>query len=259
MALVLYSPLFGWPVQAASQAGEMQLTVRDVAEFLSVSERTVYRMIQGGEIPACRVHNQFRFNRTELLEWAMAHHINVSPGMLRNEETGGEGEAPKLSEALRQGGIFYRLESGDKPSALRAMINVLRLPDDVDRELLFRMHLARESLASTGIGEGIAIPHVRNPIILQCPTPQITLCFLETPVDFQAVDGKPVFALFSMITPTIRVHLLLLSRLAYVLKDDRLRAVIRSRAAEESIMAEFARMETPPAPGSAGPAREATP
>ena len=237
----------------------MQLTVRNVAEFLSVSEKTIYRMIQSGEIPAYRVHNQFRFNRTELLEWAMAHHINVSPGMLQNEETAGEGEAPKLSEALRQGGIFYRLDSGDKSTALRAMVNVLRLPDDVDRELLFRMHLARESLASTGIGEGIAIPHVRNPIILQCPTPQITLCFLETPVDFQAIDGNPVFALFSMITPTIRAHLLLLSRLAFALKNEKLREVIRSQAAKERIMAEFMRVEIPPEPVIAGLGKEEAP
>ena len=237
----------------------MQLTVRNVAEFLSVSEKTIYRMIQSGEIPAYRVHNQFRFNRTEVLEWAMAHHINVSPEMLQNEEASGEEEAPRLSEALQQGGIFYRLNSVDKSTALRSMVDLLRLPDDVDRELLFRMHLARESLASTGIGEGIAIPHVRNPVILQCPTPQITLCFLETPVDFQAVDGKPVFALFSMITPTIRVHLLLLSRLAYALKNDRLREVIRSQATRESIMAEFVRVETAAASGISAPGQEGAP
>ncbi len=230
----------------------MQLTVQDVAEFLSVSEKTIYRMIRNGKIPAHRVHNQFRFNRTELLEWAMARHIDVSPGMLRDEDSGGGDEEPTLSEALRQGGIFYRLESGDKPSALRAMVNVLRLPADVDRELLFRMHLARESMASTGIGEGIAIPHVRNPIVLQCPKPQITLCFLEKPIDFQAVDGQPVFALFSMVTPTIRAHLILLSRLAYALKNERLRAVILAQAAGEIIMEEFARLEAPAAAGDAG-------
>lgn len=237
----------------------MQLTVRNVAEFLSVSEKTIYRMIKGGEIPAYRVHNQFRFNRTEVLEWAMAHHINVPPELLHNEEPGSEGEAPKLSQALQQGGIYYRLASPDKSTALRSMVDILRLPEDVDRDLLFRMHLARESLASTGIGDGIAIPHVRNPVILQCPKPQISLCFLETPVDFQAVDGNPVFALFSMITPTIRVHLLLLSRLAFALKNDRLREVVRSQAPREGIMDEFMRLETDAGPVSAEPMKEKAP
>ena len=222
----------------------MQLSVRDVVKFLNVPEKKVYRMIQSGEIPAHKVHDQFRFNRTELFEWAMARHINVSPEMLHNGDAGNGAEAPKLSEALREGGVFYHLDSKDKSTALRSMVNVLRLPDDVDRELLFRMYLARESLASTGIGEGVAIPHVRNPVVLQLPSPQITLCFLETPIDFQAIDGKPVFALFSMVTPTIRIHLMMLSRLAFALKDKIFLEVIKTRATSEEIMAEIARVES---------------
>jgi len=223
---------------------KMQLTVRNVAKFLNVSEQALYRMIERGEIPSTKVHDQFHFNRTELLEWAMARRIHVSPNLLDEEETDGATADPRLSAALRQGGIFYGLPSGDKSIALRAMVSVLRLPADVDKELLFRMHLARETLASTGVGDGIAIPHVRNPVVLQVTVPMVTLCFLKTPVDFGAVDEKPVFALFSLVTPTIRSHLFLLSRLALTLRNHGLLELLRSRASEDLIMAEIERSET---------------
>ena len=48
------------------------------------------------------------------------------------------------------------------------------------------------NLRYTGVGDGIAIPHVRNPIVLHVNKPLITLCFLDTPVDFGALDGLPV-------------------------------------------------------------------
>ena len=68
-------------------------------------------------------------------------------------------------------------------------MEVLRLPDEVDREFLFQVLVAREALEPTAIGDGIAIPHVRNPIVLHVPEPAITLCFLEAAVDFGALTA----------------------------------------------------------------------
>ncbi len=95
--------------------------------------------------------------------------------------------------------------------------------------------LAREASASTAIGDGIALPHVRNPIVLHVPRPMLTLCFLERPIDFGALDGKPVNVLFSMICPTMRSHLQTLSRLSYALHDEAFKgAVMRQAPARKS-------------------------
>ena len=109
---------------------------------------------------------------------------------------------------------------------MRALVEVLPLPEDVDRELLLRLFLAREASASTAIGDGIAIPHVRNPIVLNVKRPMVTLCFLEHPVDFGALDHKPVYILFSLICPTVRSHLQTLSRLSYTLQDQKFKAAL---------------------------------
>src|SRR6185503_7690166 len=160
----------------------MQLNVRDAARLLSISEKTIYRWINQGNLPAYRVNEQYRFNRAELLE----------------EPEEASGRPLGLVEALRTGGIFYRLEGQDRESVLRAIVDNLRLPEEVEREFLFRVLLAREALQSTGVGDGIAFPHVRNPIVLHVPRPTVTPFFLERPVDFKAIDGKPVFALFTL-------------------------------------------------------------
>jgi len=220
----------------------MQLTVREVAKLFNVSEKTIYRWIKDGGIPAYRVNEQYRFHRAELLEWSTANKVGVSPEILQEEESSSAG-IPGLVQALEAGGVVYRLEGSDKQSVLRAVVEAMRLPEEVDRELLLRVLATREALASTGIGEGIAIPHVRNPIVLHVPAATITLCFLERPVDFNALDGQPVHCLFTLVSPTVRAHLHLLSRLAFALRDAGFKDAIRRAALRDEILAELRRVE----------------
>jgi PTS system nitrogen regulatory IIA component len=75
---------------------------------------------------------------------------------------------------------------------------------------------------STGIGGGIAIPHPRDPLVVQVREPVVLACFLERPVDFHAIDEAPVRVLFTLLSPSIRAHLHMLSRLTYALHDPAL-------------------------------------
>jgi PTS system nitrogen regulatory IIA component len=135
----------------------MKLTVRDVSELLDVSEKTVYRWINDRKLPGYRMSGQYRFSRAEVLAWATANKINVSPAALSDVENPNE-VLPTLPDALQAGGIFYRIEGNDVASALRNVVEVVRLPDEVDRAFLLEVLLARENLASTAVGDGIAIP-----------------------------------------------------------------------------------------------------
>lgn len=213
----------------------MQLGVRDVARLLNVSEKSIYRWIQQGQLPAYKVNEQYRFNRAELLEWANAQKINVSAEMFAEPDTAPE-LMPDFADSLEAGGIFYRLEGGAKEAVLRSVVSVMKLPPDMDRELLLRVLLARESMASTGIGDGIAIPHVRNPIVLSVNQPAISLCFLEHPVEFGAIDDKPVHTLFTLISPTVRIHLYLLSRIAHALRNEGFKEAVARQASREEIL-----------------------
>lgn len=218
----------------------MELSVREVARLLGISEEAVYRLADDEGLPAQRVDDQLRVNRAELLEWATARGIAVS-GELFGAET--PVALPTLAEALAAGGVVPDLPGNDKGSVLAALVNAMPLPEGVDRAFLLSVLEAREALGSTGIGDGIAIPHPRNPIVLRVKMPLVTLCFLARPVDFGALDGKPVYALFSLISPTPKLHLHLLSRLAYVLRDGACKAAIAGRADAATILAEIRRVE----------------
>lgn len=228
----------------------MQLSVSDVSRLLGVSGKTVYRWVKEGRLPAYRLGQQLRFNRAELLEWATAQRVPVAPHGFEAVDTGG---APvSLTQALHNGGINYRVGGSDKREALRCAVETLRLPEHVDREVLLAVLLARESLGSTGIGGGIAIPHPRNPIVLQLSQPAVTLCFLERGVDFGAIDAQPVDKLFIITSPTVRAHLHLLSQLAWLLRQSSVRRVLDDQESRERIYEEFADREAEiPAAGGA--------
>lgn len=220
----------------------MQLTVRAVAKLFNVQEKTVYRWIEEDDLPASLIDGHYGFNRGELVEWATSRHISVPDALFKGSDNN-VASLPSLLEALQAGGIFHRIQGTDKASVLRAAVDAMPLPREVDRHLLWQMLFARESLQSTGVGEGIAIPHVRNPMVLHVPRPMITLCFLEPPVDFGALDGKPVYALFSLISPSPRIHLHLLSRLAFALHDPGFKQLIAQGGSQEEILNAARRVE----------------
>lgn len=212
----------------------MNLSVKDAARILSVTEKTIYRWIKQELVPAYRVNGQHRFNQSELLEWATSRRMGISPeAFAEPEETATP--LPSLTDSLEAGGIIYRLDGNSRNEVLDRLVNNLRLSDGVDKNYLLKVLIAREELASTSVGEGIAIPHPRNPVLLHTTQPTVTLAFLENPVDFKSLDGLPTNVLFCVISPTLRAHLHLLSMLGYALKDYRFREVIEQAESREKI------------------------
>jgi nitrogen PTS system EIIA component len=215
----------------------MQISVSGAAKLLNTTERKIYEWIRKESIPYRKVGDQYRFHRAELLEWATGLGLTLSLDELPQSRRSIDVENPVFSEALRIGGVHYQIEGNDRQTVLEAIVAKLPLDDDADRELLFDVMLAREALGSTGIGNGIAIPHVRAPVVMQTTGPSITLCFLAQPIDFSAIDNKPVHTIFTLITPTIRAHLYLLSRLSVALQNPTFLRLVTERAAAKHLFA----------------------
>ncbi len=211
----------------------MQLLVKDVSALLDIPEKTIYRWISRREIPAHRVNDGYRFSRDELLDWATERKLDVSKLLSVADESAG---LPTLVNALEAGGIHHGIEGADKRSVLQAMVTRLPIPEDADRAVLLELLLAREALASTGVGEGIAIPHARKPIVLDVAEASVAVGFLAKPVDFGAIDGQPVSCLFLLLSPTARVHLHLLSQLAHALQYQAFRDAVRRTAPREELL-----------------------
>lgn len=229
----------------------MQLTVRDAARILQVTDRVIHRWIRGDGLPAERIDGRYRLNGSQLLEWALVRRLRVSEELFQ-ENGAASAPLPGLADAVAAGGVFHGVRGADRASVLRSVVASLPLPEGSDRDLLFQVLLARETLGSTAVGDGIALPHVRNPIVVRIPSPAISLSYLETPVDFAAPDGRPVHTLFTLVSPTVRVHLHLLSRLTTALRDPAFKETILRRAGREAILAAARRVEA--GVGSGAPA-----
>jgi PTS system nitrogen regulatory IIA component len=85
----------------------------------------------------------------------------------------------------------------------------------------------------------------------------IALCLLENPVDFGSIDRKPVQVLFTILSPTVRAHLHMLSRLMYLLHDKPLRTVLSRQGSRDEILEHAARVEDSLPRSPAGSAVEA--
>jgi nitrogen PTS system EIIA component len=220
----------------------MNVTLRDAARLLQVSEKTLYRWIQKGVLPAYRIHDEYRFNRVELEEWAVTHRRPLRLPAAAASPGAAQAVPPNLGEAIVRGGIYYRIGGRTRDQVFEAIVALPGIPRHINSAHLLEMLRTREGLASTAVGGGIAIPHPRNPLVLGVDEPTVLICFLEHPVDFGALDGKRVQTLFVLLSPTIEAHLQTLARIAFVLQDHSFRRLLEKRAASAAILERLAEL-----------------
>lgn len=227
----------------------MQLTLRQAAAYLGIKESVARQWIAERALPVHEVNERLYLNGVELWEWAVENGVSVSRNLLEHVRRAPD-EVPPLSRLLRAGGIFHDIEAPAKRDLLREFVARLPLPPEQDRVTLLSVLEAREAMGSTGIGDGIAIPHVRNPIVMHVDHPFVTLGLLRHPVEFDAIDGQPVHALFMVVSPTVPVHLRILAQLGFLLRDDVLRDLLRRRAPGDEILARIEMVELTRTTGS---------
>ncbi len=212
----------------------MELSVQDAARAFDVPESTILLWVQNEGLPTFCINGRYRFNHVDLLEWSSLHKRSMVSAAARESARGIQ--FARLSRALTAGGVHRGISGADAASILASAAERLPLPK-ADRALAAEVLAEREKHGTTAVGDGIAIPHPRSPLVFPIEAPVVALCFLDKPADFAAADGKPVFALFILLTPTVREHLVLLADLAAALHDPRFRAAVARRAPADEILA----------------------
>lgn len=220
----------------------MQITLRQAATYLGVEESQLRRWIRDQGLPVHQVNERTHLNAIEVWEWAMEHGLPASRALLEEARRSPE-PVPLLSILLETGGIHRDVEGDDKSAVLAAIVRRLPLSPEVDCDFLLTVLDAREAMGSTGIGDGIAIPHVRNPILLHVEHPFVSLCLLLRPVEFGAIDHQPVHAVFLVVSPTVPSHLNILAQLGFVLRDEELRGLLKRRAGSQEILSRIRLIE----------------
>ena len=130
-----------------------------------------------------------------------------------------------------------------KASGKRALITeIAGLLPAMDPDQVLELIMAREHLGSTGIGHGVAIPHSR---MADLPEPVIAMARHPEGIDFDAIDGQPVYIVVLLLVPDQEdnQHLELLARLARLLQNADFRKSVMEAADEQTMSALFARAE----------------
>jgi nitrogen PTS system EIIA component len=207
------------------------ISVREAAEILQVSQKTVYRWITEGKLPVKRLGRQFYLERADVND------LLTQEGKIIPEIPGTEPDIDiPLSEMLEKAGIFYRIHGNTIQEVIYNALSNVKGVDAKIMDPIYRMFLSREELASTGIGDGIAIPHARGTLVGYVSHPLLSLSFLENPVEFNAIDGEPVQALFLLISPNVKTHLRILAKLSYVLQDPDCKETIVKQDSRDKIL-----------------------
>lgn len=219
------------------------ITAKEVARLMGVPLVTVSRWAHQGKIPCRSDQPDYLFDRGKVIAWARSHQFFIQEG----ERPDGERKpAPGfgLKEAIERGGVYRGVEGNDIYSCLENAVKLLSLPPGTDRDKLLNELVNREEIASTGVGNGVAIPHPRRPFDLSLPDPVVAVFFLKREIDFNSLDGKPVSVLFVIFSPTTKIHLKLLARLGYCLRDKKFLSALRGQVDQESLLATVSEIES---------------
>jgi len=220
----------------------MKMTIHEVAQCLNLHVSTIERWIRQGRIPIQKTGNGYLFNESTLKKWAAMYRLPFAmPEKVKFREY--EEKLENLLPAMKRGGVLHDLNGDDVEAVLRSAVENMPVLSIKLKKELYQLLLERERLTSTGIGKGVAIPHPRDPLSDALKSPIISTCFLEKPIDFGAVDDRPVFVMFILLSQSIKIHLHLLSRFSFCVRDNTFVEFLKTSPDEASFFAKIAYFE----------------
>ncbi|MCA6071946.1 MAG: PTS sugar transporter subunit IIA [Endomicrobium sp.] len=142
----------------------------------------------------------------------------------------------KIMDFLSRDAIVTDLKATDKKSAIIELVDVLKNTKKVKKtEEVINVVLEREKLGSTGIGQGVAIPHGKTDVLQE----QVgVLGISRKGIEFNSLDGEIVHIIFLLVGPVevTGQHLKALSRISRLFKDKFLRQAIRDATTTEDVV-----------------------
>jgi nitrogen PTS system EIIA component len=227
----------------------MDLKIKDVAELLNVSEKTIRRWLADGKIPAYRLNSQYRFSRIEIENWVMSCKLSkdvASPlgfsemiGTSSEETLADEAEDSleakagigiqqfSLFRAVHKGGVL-RAAASSKEEIISNTVKQSAKILGCDADILTDLLLDREKLMPTALNHGIAVPHTRE-FVFKGPFDVVIVVFPDKPIEYGALDGLPIHTLFFLFASGDKHHLHLLAKIAHLSSNPDMLQFLKTR------------------------------
>jgi len=142
----------------------------------------------------------------------------------------------KIMDFLSKKAITANLKASDKEGVIGELVDLLAKAEDIkNKDELIKALMTRESLGSTGIGQGIGIPHAKS---ANAKSMVAAFGLSQKGVSFDSLDGEPVYIFFLLIAPeeSAGPHLKALARISRMLKDKYFREMLKKAKDEKEIL-----------------------
>ena len=149
-----------------------------------------------------------------------------------------------LAALVEQGGVYHHVSGAYPRDILAAITGLIPVCPPNKKEALLRAMLERESLMSTAIGRGIALPHPRTPLLEAGEDPFVAIAFPVQPLEWNSPDGSKVHTIFLIVSSPAKQHLSVLSKINVLCHQETFHSLITARAPKEKIIAAIREAET---------------
>ena len=219
----------------------MPLNTQEAAALLGVSPETLQRWARQGMLGMRRPDGEMRFQKMELEAWARRRGLRLSASRPIAGASANAGNP--LAMAMERGSLFSCAGGTNSKSVLAEFAGKIPLAKEEVRSVLEQQLQDRENLGTTGLGHGIALPHPRTPNPLFGSESIVFRATLAEPTEWAALDGQPVQVVLLLLNPDPSSHLQVLSRLAFLLRNDNFCQLLREGASQELVLREVRRLE----------------
>lgn len=196
-------------------------TLKQLAEHLQLSERTIYRLLGRGQLPGFKVGGHWRFRRSVVDYWMDMRMGRMSTAELREMDQEWRAPALPLSDALAIQNALVPLAGGSPRDIIGQFVRAVTFPESVNAEELITRIWEREQLDSTATDDGVAFLHTaRWDGRAMRRHDLVAVGRLPAGVTFGAVAGGPTDVLLLLLARDVRHHLLLLAKAARLCRQS---------------------------------------
>lgn len=213
------------------------LTLRQLAEHLQLSERTIYRLLGRGQLPGFKVGGHWRFRRSVVDYWLDLRMVRMSPAELNEMDPEWSSAALCLSDALVEENALLLLAGGSRRDIIAQFIHAITFPEPVDAALVSSRVWEREQVASTATEGGVAFLHTArwDGRALQGHD-LFAIGRLPEAVDFGALDAGRTDVILLLLARDTRRHLFFLAKAARLCRQPGFLEGIRRAASSRDVV-----------------------